>query len=168
MLVSIVFPESQHCMGCGRENCKQFSKKMYCFMRAPSNYRKLWILHYCLNVFCPGLQFSLNDQRRSRKQTFVTETPATIGQLHEEDIWLQLPEFISVLLCYLNLSIPLRIKEQENNKLKYSGSCSTKMTSSCNCPISAEHKQRENQNVPRVRYTKVGRQALFAGQCKSG
>ena len=35
-----------------------------------------------------------------------------IGQLHDDDIWLQLPEFISVLLCYLNLSIPLRIKEQ--------------------------------------------------------
>ena len=34
--------------------------------------------------------------------------------------------------------------------------------------ISAEHKQRDNQTVPRVRYTKVGRQALFAGQCKSG
>ena len=48
--------------------------------------------------------------------------------------------FISVLLCYLNLSIPMRIKEQlpyfaqENNRLKDSGSCS-KMTSSCNCPI---------------------------------
>ena len=37
----------------------------------------------------------------------------TIGQLHDDDIWLQLPEFISVLLCYLNLSIPLRIKEQQ-------------------------------------------------------
>ena len=35
-----------------------------------------------------------------------------IGQLHDDDIWLQLPEFISVLLCYLNLPIPLRIKEQ--------------------------------------------------------
>ena len=30
----------------------------------------------------------------------------TIGQLHDDDIWLQLPEFISILLCYLNLSIP--------------------------------------------------------------
>ena len=47
-----------------------------------------------------------------------------IGQLHDDVIWLQLPEFISALLCYLNLSIPLRIKEQENNKLKDSGSCS--------------------------------------------
>ena len=36
----------------------------------------------------------------------------TIGQLHDDDIWLQLPEFNSVLLCYLNFSIPLRIKEQ--------------------------------------------------------
>ena len=46
----------------------------------------------------------------------------------------------SVLLCYLNLSIPLRIKEQwpqfaqENNKLEDSGSCS-KMTSLGNFPI---------------------------------
>ena len=67
-----------------------------------------------------------------------------IGKLHDDDILLQLPEFISVLLCYLNLSIPLRIKEQlslnfaqENNKLKDSGSC-TKMTSTCNCPIGDE------------------------------
>ena len=36
----------------------------------------------------------------------------TIGQLHDDDIWLQLPEFNSVLLCYLNFSIPLRINEQ--------------------------------------------------------
>ena len=36
-----------------------------------------------------------------------------IGQLHDDDIWLQLPEFILVLLCYLNLSIQLRIKEQQ-------------------------------------------------------
>ena len=35
-----------------------------------------------------------------------------IGQLHDDDIWLQLPEFIAVLLCYLNLSIPLGVKEQ--------------------------------------------------------
>ena len=35
-----------------------------------------------------------------------------IGHFHDDDIWLQLPEFISFLLSYLNLSIPLRIKEQ--------------------------------------------------------
>ena len=35
-----------------------------------------------------------------------------IGQLHNDDIWLQLTEFTAVLLCYLNLSMPLRIKEQ--------------------------------------------------------
>ena len=35
-----------------------------------------------------------------------------IKQLHDDDIWLQLPEFILVFLCYLNLSIPLKIKEQ--------------------------------------------------------
>ena len=37
----------------------------------------------------------------------------SIGQLHYDGVWLQLPEFISVLLCYLKLSIPLRIKEQK-------------------------------------------------------
>ena len=31
-----------------------------------------------------------------------------IGQLHDDDICLQLPEFISFLLCNLNLPIPLR------------------------------------------------------------
>ena len=36
----------------------------------------------------------------------------SIGQLHDSDIWLQPPEFISFLLCYLNFSIPLRIQEQ--------------------------------------------------------
>ena len=41
-----------------------------------------------------------------------------IGQLHDDDIWLQLPaEFISVLLCYINLSIPLRIKESKWNSV---------------------------------------------------
>ena len=44
----------------------------------------------------------------ARTKTFFS----SIGQLHDDDIWLQLPEFISVLLCYSNLSIPLRIKEQ--------------------------------------------------------
>ena len=39
------------------------------------------------------------------------------GQLHNDDILLQLPEFISVLLCYSNLSIPLRIKEQSQEKI---------------------------------------------------
>ena len=38
-----------------------------------------------------------------------------IGQLHDDDIWLQLPEFISFLLCYLNLPIPLRIKNNNLN-----------------------------------------------------
>ena len=35
-----------------------------------------------------------------------------IGNFHDDDVWLQLPEFISSLLSYLNLSIPLRFKEQ--------------------------------------------------------
>ena len=36
----------------------------------------------------------------------------SIGHFHDDDVWLQLPEFISSLLSYLNLSIPLRFKEQ--------------------------------------------------------
>ena len=35
-----------------------------------------------------------------------------IGHFHDDDLWLQLPEFISSLLSYLNLSIPQRFKEQ--------------------------------------------------------
>ena len=62
-----------------------------------------------------------------------------MGHFHDDDIWLQLPEFISFFLSYLNLSILLRFKKQqpkftqENNKLKNSGSCS-KMTSSSDRP----------------------------------
>ena len=37
------------------------------------------------------------------------------GQLHNDDILLHLPEFR--MLCYLNLSIPLRIKEQSQEKI---------------------------------------------------
>ena len=37
--------------------------------------------------------------------------PIEIGHFHDDGIWLQLPEFISFLLSYLNLPIPLRIKE---------------------------------------------------------
>ena len=54
------------------------------------------------------------------KITFVRvmqRTHFSKGQLHNDDILLQLPEFISVLLCYLNLSIPLRIKEQSQEKI---------------------------------------------------
>ena len=35
-----------------------------------------------------------------------------IGHFQDDDIWLQLPEFIPFLLSYLNLSIPMMIKEQ--------------------------------------------------------
>ena len=35
-----------------------------------------------------------------------------MGHFHDDDIWLQLPEFISFLLSYLNLSILLRFKKQ--------------------------------------------------------
>ena len=35
-----------------------------------------------------------------------------MGHFHDDDIWLQLREFISFLLSYLNLSILLRFKKQ--------------------------------------------------------
>ena len=36
-----------------------------------------------------------------------------IGHFHDDDVSLQLLEFISSLFSYLNLSIPLRFKEQQ-------------------------------------------------------
>ena len=38
-----------------------------------------------------------------------------IGNFHDDDVWLQLPEFISSLLSYLNLSIPLRFIDNSLN-----------------------------------------------------
>ena len=56
------------------------------------------------------------------KMTFCTrhakKTHFSKGQLHNDDILLQLPEFISVLLCYLNLSIPMRLKKNSLNLYK--------------------------------------------------
>ena len=54
------------------------------------------------------VQYTKNSVHFFREQVKYRK----IGQLHDDDIWLQLPEFISLLLCYLNLSIPLTIKEQ--------------------------------------------------------
>ena len=63
-----------------------------------------WVLYHHFTTFsypwCSAARFA-----RGSSAIFV-------GQLHDDDIWLQLPEFISVLFCCLNLSIPLRIKEQ--------------------------------------------------------
>ena len=55
--------------------------------------------------------FGIAAERKLTQALFSLQSSILIGQLHDDDIWLQLPEFISVLL-YLNLSIPLRIKEQ--------------------------------------------------------
>ena len=48
-----------HCIGGGRagrrEKCQIFSKRLHCIMRAPRNYRKLWILHHCPEDFYLGL-----------------------------------------------------------------------------------------------------------------
>ena len=38
-----LFPQFQHCIGGGRENCKKISKRMHSFIRASINYRKLRI-----------------------------------------------------------------------------------------------------------------------------
>ena len=91
-------------------------------------------------VFCfqtiSTVKILLTEDKLTKSGKYMYYTTLILGQLHDDDIWLQLPEFNPLLLCYLNLSIPLRIKEQsqENNKLKDSGSCS-KITSSYNYPI---------------------------------
>ena len=41
--------------GGGREKGQIFSKRSHCFMRAPRNYRKLWILHHRPEDFYLGL-----------------------------------------------------------------------------------------------------------------
>ena len=40
------FPEFQHCIGGGRENCKKISKRMHCFIRASIDYGELWTLQW--------------------------------------------------------------------------------------------------------------------------
>ena len=51
-----LFPEFRHCIGGGRENCKKISKRMPCFIRAPLDYRKLWILKWrVLRTFVQNL-----------------------------------------------------------------------------------------------------------------
>ena len=63
-----------------------------------------------------------------------------IGHLHDGIILLLRPESFSFFLSYLNLVIPVRVKQQksrfaqESKTLKDSGR-SSKMTSSCKCPI---------------------------------
>ena len=73
-----------------------------------------------------------------------TESPGEIilaDHFHGDDIWLQLPEFISFLISYLNFSRSCwgfknnsPNLHKKNNKLQDSGSCS-KMTPSCHGPI---------------------------------
>ena len=53
-----------------------------------------------------------NSEGKRKTAEVIWVNFTEIRQLHDDDIWLQLTEFISVLLCYLNLSIPLRMKEQ--------------------------------------------------------
>ena len=38
--VSRIFPEFRLCIGWVRENCNIFSKRFYCLIRAPKNYKK--------------------------------------------------------------------------------------------------------------------------------
>ena len=54
----------------------------------------------------------INNNNSPTNLLNLFEKTSTIGNFHDDDIWLQLPEFISFLFSYLNLSIPLRIKEQ--------------------------------------------------------
>ena len=71
---------------------------------------------------------------------------ATIGD--DDDVWLQLPEFISSLASYLicqfgrglKNNCPNNLFAQANNKLKDSGtcSCSTMMPLCNNCPVALQ------------------------------
>ena len=53
--VSRIFPKFQLCIGWGEEKLQDIFKKVALIMRAPRNYRKPRILHYCPTDFCPGL-----------------------------------------------------------------------------------------------------------------
>ena len=70
-------------------------------------------------VVCLNTHYTLHSGMTCPGEFWKTKRLSvdTTGQLHDDDIWLQLPEFISVLLCYLNLSIPLRIKEHYSSNL---------------------------------------------------
>lgn len=72
----------------------------------------------------------------------MNKSVGTNRPFQEDDNCLQIPECISLLISYLNLSIPRRFTvnnnsstefAQEYNKLKDSGNCS-KITSSFNYP----------------------------------
>ena len=66
--------------------------------------------------FWMRMQLSYGDSQHVDVRVLAATGQAgslAIGQLHDDDIWLQLPEFISVLLCYLNFSIPRGLNEQK-------------------------------------------------------
>ena len=54
-----------------------------------------------------GAKLNMTDAR-----FYEWHSSSPVVHFHDDDIWLQLPEFFSFLLSYLNLSIPLRFKKQ--------------------------------------------------------
>ena len=84
-----------------------------------------------LNINCRSAETKLHNTKETslyfdtRREQYYW---STIGQFYDYNNRLQLAEFISILLSYFNLSIPLRFKKQfpqsaqENNKLKHSDS----------------------------------------------
>ena len=83
--------------------------------------------------------FILEDTSQTFMEQYVLSI-LTIGHLHDGVILLLRPESFSFFLSNLNLVIPVRVKQQksqfaqESKTLKDSGH-SSKMTSSCKCPI---------------------------------
>ena len=65
----------------------------------------------CRNIL-EGTQSTLLSMAKSK--SFENAT----GHFHDDDTWLQLPEFISFLLFHLNLSISLRFKNNSPNLYK--------------------------------------------------
>ena len=53
--------------------------------------------------------------RRARQDSSYNMKLVRTGHFHDDDVWLQLPEFISSLFSYLNLSIPLRFIDNRLN-----------------------------------------------------
>ena len=67
---------------------------------------KPWTPEIFLESYCVAIKKPI------RREKTKPQARTLIGHFHDDDVWLQLPEFISSLLSYLNFSIPLRFKEQ--------------------------------------------------------
>ena len=98
--------------GC-RMKCTRQTRKVLWMVLSSLFFKEIWKngTRGRSTVAQKGHTCKLKMLLQTKKFTCKLKMLLQIGQLHDDDIWLQLPEFNSVLLCYLNLSIPLRIKE---------------------------------------------------------